>query len=394
MIKDLLSIIVEIIIIICIVYFIYKTWEGRKLGKEKATTMFILSIVIAFVVLPMTFNFLGHSLNSLVHPVPTLTVSNKNNYVQITGTNTEGTLKGRTRPNTLVKLKESDDIDNVKRSTKSDRNGNFKFTSLEPDSKFKLSAVNGPNSTKAKTITISDIPDSAYTKLKINHSDWNGDIKVKTDTNNNAKISGTSSKNATIKLLNNSNYDTIKKIKTKNGKWTMTLSGQESAKKVKYELEASSKKLLDSSDAEITVINPNYKKPEPKKETTNNTDKSTNSDSDASDKTTDDTTKSSQKEDQESFVADMNAYLQNQYPDVTFSYSGGNANFIVPNEVAGLNKQEMKAYVDPLYSKMLLFSGNEDMKDVPTILVKTQDGTPIARTSLLHLSGYKVYAKK
>lgn len=387
MINDIVLIIVELTIIIGLIYFIKKTWQGRKKEiNRRSNVMFGLSILIAVLFIPSAIGMLGHSFNSLFHPTPVLAVKSKT--VKLTGTSTTGTLKGTTRPHVQVKLKESDGIDHVKKVTESDANGKFNFSGLEPNSDFKLKAINGPNKSQTMHITIGQIPDTAYTKLTIDHSDDVGEIKIKQDDSKQATVTGTASKNSTVELDDN-NYNKIKSVNTGNsGKWSFTLKGTDTKKKVEYSVDASKKGFEDSGSSYITVINPNYIAPT--KQT-----KEKNADSNSSDKQkSTNNSKSSENEDEQSFVADMTAYLQNKYPNISFNYSNGTANFIVPDEVLALNKQEMKAYVDPLYNRMLMFSSNEGMKDIPTILVKTQDGSPIARSAVFSTSGYKVYAKK
>lgn len=89
------------------------------------------------------------------------------------------------------------------------------------------------------------------------------------------------------------------------------------------------------------------------------------------------------------FTDDMDAYLNNKYPEISFTYDNKNkiAQFIVPNKTASMNKSEKKNYINPINDRVGLFANAENL-DIPTIQVKTQNGTKIARSGIL---GVKVY---
>ncbi|WP_334328926.1 Ig-like domain-containing protein [Companilactobacillus sp. HBUAS59699] len=389
MILDITLLVAGLMVIAGIIYLIRKTWQERRQDKTHLNIMFLLSIVVAIFFIPASIGMIGGAIYDLSHPTPALAVTNK--HVKITGTNTKGTLKGTTKPNLKVKLKESDGIDHVKRTVTSDSKGKFEFRNLDSNSDFKLNAINGSNKSKTIHISVGDIPDSAYTKLSIDHSDDIGDIKVKQNENTEATITGTASKNATIEL-DDSNYEKIRSIHVdNNGKWSLTLKGTDTKKKITYSVVARHRGLQESDSYDITVTNPNYTVPVKKAPTQGHDNENNKSDSQATSDSNTPTKANDQKLDKQTFVADMKAYLNNQYPDVSFKYSRGMASFTVPNEISALNKREKKAYVDPLYDRMITFLSNENMNTVPTILVETQDGTPIARSAVFSSSGYKIY---
>lgn len=86
----------------------------------------------------------------------------------------------------------------------------------------------------------------------------------------------------------------------------------------------------------------------------------------------------------------MNAYLDNQYPEISFSYDKDDemANFTVPNEVASMSKSAKKNYLNPINDRVGLFANAENL-DIPTILVKTQNGTNVAHSGLFGIKVYK-----
>lgn len=93
------------------------------------------------------------------------------------------------------------------------------------------------------------------------------------------------------------------------------------------------------------------------------------------------------------FSRDMHAYLDNKYPEIAFSYDRTEdmATFSVPNEVADMSKTEQKSYVKPIYDRINTFANANDLNNTPSLYMKTQDGTMIARNGMF---GFKVYAKR
>lgn len=94
------------------------------------------------------------------------------------------------------------------------------------------------------------------------------------------------------------------------------------------------------------------------------------------------------------FTDDMQTYLNNKYPDVSFNYNDtdNQAIFTVSNKVASMSKAEQKNYIKPIYDRIHLFANANDMNEVPSLYVKTFNGSMIARSSLFH--EFKVYSKK
>lgn len=401
---QIIGISIDVVLIGIVIFFILKEFKLRT-NDNKWPKQFLISMIVGVVAIPaILFNLISASI-VLATPVPEIFIPS--NEVKITGTHTTGTLKGKTTPNTLVTLKEDVDKDEdpVTKKMYSDNSGKFVFKNLEDDFDYKLSAKNKYHKSKVIKVEVGDIPDSAYTKIHITNEDEFGDTKVDQDANNEAKISGTSAKNARIRL-ENGNCDTIKTIYADDkGKWNLTLAGPKDKKSKNYTVYAKVHGLLESLGNDITVKNPNYVKPQkaPKKtkdtstDTTSNDDNQQSSETQSNDSTTNKSKKStkapkpSQSEAEQGFTDDMNTYLGNKYPEVSFTYSNNEATFIVPDEVAYLKKNAMKAYVQPMYDRVDLFANANGLKDTPAFIVKTQSGSNIARTSLF---GIKVYADK
>lgn len=391
-----------LIVIIGVILFLRKSWKNWKNNNEKSKLMLLISIGTAIILVPLSLSGVYVMADSIVHPVPTIMIPN--NTVKIQGTHTTGTLRGVTTPNILVKLNESDGVDNVKKQTYSNNKGKFYFSGLESDTDFKLKAINGPNSSKDMHVSIGDIPDSAYAKLSIDGADEFGDIKKKQDNNDQATITGHAIKNGTVEL-DDADYNKIKSISTGNdGKWSFTLQGSDKKKKVEYSIFAHKKGLEDSDTDDITITNPNYVKP--KKNTTAKDTDSSEKDNQSSNsgtstvnnKQTKGNKKSSKasKEDEkvQSFEADINAYLQNQYPDVMFNYDKdtNTAEVIVSDDVAYMSKSALKAYATPIYKRIKMFSTAENLDEDPYMQMQTKDGNEVARSGIL--VGVKVYASK
>ncbi|WP_125566883.1 hypothetical protein [Companilactobacillus insicii] len=388
----ILLISILILIIAAVIYFLVKGFKSRT-AKNKLPKMLLIAIVVAVLVIPVSAYEIIHTTIVLATPVPTINLPS--NKLNITGTNRTANLHGKTTPNTRVYLKEVSDIDPIKKNTVSDKNGNFHFNHLEDSMDYKLVAKNKYHSSKVTKFSVSDIPDSAYTKIHLKNEDEVGDLEIKQDSNNQVNIYGTSNKNAKIKVEND-DMNTVKTMHAdSNGKWNLTLPGAGDKKEKDYTVYAKIPGLLQSLGNDITVKNPNYVKPTKKSEAKKETQKSENTDS--SDTSTSNSTphanknKSSQSDAKQGYTDDMNEYLSNKYPDVSFTLSDNEATFVVPDAVAYLKKNAMKAYVQPLFDRNELFANANGLKESPAFLVKTQSGSNIARTSIF---GFKVYADK
>lgn len=395
MIAEIIGISIDLILIAVIIFFIVKGVRQRTVNSKWPKTL-IISGIIGIIAIPSLIFSIVNASAVLATPVPNIFIPSTE--VKITGKHTKGVLKGRTTPNTLVTLKEDVDKDEdpITKKTYSSNSGKFEFKNLEDDMDYKLSAKNKYHKSKVIKVSVGDIPDAAYTQLNVTGAD-DGFLTVKSDDSNKVTVSGTGTKNSNI-TVQNGNYDTVQTVAIdKNGKWSLTLDGPTKKKAKDYTLTAQIPGLLESDDVYVTVKNPNYVKPT--KESANNQQSTTNNDSEKNEQTdssnsktgTSGKTKQSKSESEQGFVDDMNTYLSNKYPEVSFTYTDGEANFVVPDEVAYLKKNAMKAYVQPLYDRVELFSNANNLKDTPTFLVKTQSGSNIAREGLF---GIKVYADK
>lgn len=383
MLSNIIFSLIALVIIVIVIYLIYGGIKQRT-SINKVPRQLIIGIVIGIILVPISISKITTSVNALVDPTVDLSVTNK--HVKITGTNTKGVLNGTTAPDTKVQLKESDGIDNLKKTTKSDNNGKFTFRKLPDDTSFKLTVIDKKSNPTSIKIEVGDIPDSAYTKLKIDGGDEVNDLNIKNDASDKNNISGTSEPSAKIKAENDDGDVVGSVIADQNGKWQITLDGPaaKNKKKMEYDLTAKVKNKLESDISFITIKNTTY---DPAKKKESKQTKSTDDKESTKESQSDETNSPS-----DGFKLDLNTYLSNKYPDVSMSYSKGKVTLTVPGEVALLNKTLLKSYFKPINDRIFLFANANDMKSVPTFIAQTPDDTVVARTSLF--GGVKVYVQK
>ncbi|PIO84396.1 hypothetical protein BSQ39_08340 [Loigolactobacillus backii] len=193
---------------------------------------------------------------------PTLTISDRT--VKISSKKTTATLKGQTKPNVKVNIKETDGYDHLNKTVNSDSNGDFVITNLTDEAKFKVVAINGDHKSKVITIHTGDIPDSAYTKLDFintdsSRSDSEGSVVANSSYQATAK--GTSTKGAKLTFepdsSDNRRFETTADDK---GNWSINLKVGKNSQKAEYYVTAKAKGLAENSGNTLTVKNPNADK--------------------------------------------------------------------------------------------------------------------------------------
>lgn len=394
MIAQIVGISIDILIILAIVYFVYRSFKKRT-EKNKWPRIFIASIIVAIIFIPATIFSLSNAISVVATPIPTIKVPNSD--IAITGTNTTGTLRGKTTPDTLVTLKEDVDKDEDPeiKTAYSNKKGTFIFKKLTDNMDYKIFAKNKYHKSKVVKISVGDIPKAAYTKFNINGSDDMGELHIKSDDNNQATINGTAEIKSKI-TIEDTNFNTVKVIKPdNNGKWSFTLDGPKK-KSTDYTLYAKVRNRLESDNFSVYIKNPKYVKDESKE--TSNTSSKNKKESSQNDSLSTDSSQSQKKstsvknkksEAEQGFEDDLNTYLGNKYPEVSFTVKDGMITFIVPDDVTYLSKKQMKAYFKPIDDRIELFASANGLNSIPTFIAQTNDGTAVARTTL---SGYKVYS--
>lgn len=256
---DYFWIIFNVLLIVALIYWMFRSYKSKKYNK----ILFVISVIVSVILIIPLLNGIVSNADSIIHPTPFLKLRSKN--VHINGTHTKGVLYGETLSNSKVILKDADGIDdNI--IVKSNGNGTFKATGLDDRTDYKVTAQKNGKKSDTLKISVGDIPESAYTKLHVNHSNSNNALIINNTDGNTITASGTSSPNAIIKFENpDDNYRVIKKITANNnGKWSVKLNGpgtgENDKKEIEYYIEAKISNRLTNNDGAIFIENTNHKK--------------------------------------------------------------------------------------------------------------------------------------
>lgn len=282
MFSNILFALLSILAILGAIYSIYWGYNKFNSGIKKPL---IIAVITSAILIPSFGRVLYVNAGEIIHPTPFLKLDTKK--VQIKGVRKTGTLTGKTLPNAKVQFKDPSGIFDTLTVT-ANNSGNFKISNLENYMDYKVTAIKDGKKSNTQKISVSDIPTSAYTKFKISGSDDSNpsSIEINSDDNNKISVHGTSSPNSIIRIEDQDNdYKLVKKIKSQqNGKWSVQLDGPKEKKEIDYYLSAKVKDRFTNYGNTIYVTNPNYKKPEVKKNINNssnsNTDNSQNTSSD------------------------------------------------------------------------------------------------------------------
>lgn len=257
MIYNIIWILVCIAVIALLIFILLKTHKMISKGNLP----FIISIIVSVILIPTSLRGIFYSADELINPRPFLKLDSKK--VKITGTQSSGSLSGKTIPNAKVQFKDTDGIQDTLNVT-ANNSGNFKIKKLNHYTDYKVTAIKNKKKSKPQKISVSDIPDSAYTKFHITNSNDMGSLTVNTGEDNNVSITGTASPYATIKVTDpDMDYSVVKTIKSNsNGKWDTTLSGPGTAdtdkKEKEYEFSAKVKGRLANDGNSVYIENPNH----------------------------------------------------------------------------------------------------------------------------------------
>lgn len=264
MLMDYFWIIFNVLLIVALIYWMFRSYKSKKYNK----ILFVISVIVSVILIIPLLNGIVSNADSIIHPTPFLKLRSKN--VHINGTHTKGVLYGETLSNSKVILKDADGIDdNI--IVKSNGNGTFKATGLDDRTDYKVTAQKNGKKSDTLKISVGDIPESAYTKLHVNHSNSNNALIINNTDGNIITASGTSSPNAIIKFENpDDNYRVIKKITANNnGKWSVKLNGpgtgENDKKEIEYYIEAKISNRLTNNDGVIFIENTNHKNTPKKK---------------------------------------------------------------------------------------------------------------------------------
>lgn len=275
---DYFWVIFNILLIVALIYWMFRSYKSKKYNKILFVTSVIISVIL---IMPLSNGILSHA-DGIIHPTPFLKVDTK--HVKLTGTNQKGTLTGKTLSNAMVTLKDTYGVDKDI-NVKSDDEGNFTVKNLDNSTDYKIvSSKNGKKSNSVK-VSVSDIPDSAYTKFHIKNSNDMGSLTLNNSDDNKVSISGTASPHSTIKITDpDMNYSVVKTLHVKSdGKWATTLNGpgtgENDKKEKEYDFSAKVKNRATKDDDSIFIENPNHKK---KQDIKSNTAKSSDSETDNS----------------------------------------------------------------------------------------------------------------
>lgn len=221
----------------------------------------IISIIASAILIPTFGRVLYVNAGEVIHPTPFLKLDTTK--VKIKGTDTTGTLTGKSIANAKITFKDSGGIDDTL-TTFSDKNGNFKIKKLDYYTDYKVTASKNGKKSPTKKVSVSDIPKSAYTKFTIKGSndDTPSFLEIKTDSNNQVTISGTASPDAKIRLEDSdTDYSLVKETyASTSGKWKLQIDGPTDQKEKDYNISAKISGLLKNDGNEVDVTNPNYKK--------------------------------------------------------------------------------------------------------------------------------------
>lgn len=257
-------VIFNILLIIALIYWMFRSYKSKKYNK----TLFVISVIISVIlIIPLSNGILSHA-DGIIHPTPFLKVDTK--HVKLTGTNQKGTLTGKTLSNAMVTLKDTYGVDKDI-NVKSDDEGNFTAKNLDNSTDYKIiSSKNGKKSNSVK-VSVSDIPDSAYTKFHIKNSNDMGSLTLNNSDDNKVSISGTASPHSTIKITDpDMDYSVVKTLRVKSdGKWTIILdgpgTGENDKKEKEYDFSAKAKNRAAKDDDSVYIENTNHKNTSKKK---------------------------------------------------------------------------------------------------------------------------------
>lgn len=276
--SNVFGMIFDIIIIAILAYALLKSYKGLNNNKIPFVVLVIISVIL---IVPL-FKGITANAEEIINPTPFLSVDTK--HIKLTGTNQKGTLTGKTLSNAMVTLKDTYGVDkNI--NVKSDNKGNFTAKNLDNNTDYKIvSSKNGKKSNSVK-VSVSDIPDSAYTKFHIKNANDMGSLTLNDGNDNTVSVSGTASPHSTIKITDpDMNYSVVKTLHVKSdGKWATTLNGpgtgENDKKEKEYDFSAKVKNRATKDDDSIFIENPNHKK---KQDIKSNTAKSSDSETDNS----------------------------------------------------------------------------------------------------------------
>jgi hypothetical protein len=278
MLMDYFWIIFNVLLIVALIYWVFRSYKSKKYNK----ILFVISVIVSVILIIPLLNGIVSNADSIIHPTPFLKLRSKN--VHINGTHTKGVLYGETLSNSKVILKDADGIDdNI--IVKSNGNGTFKATGLDDRTDYKVTAQKNGKKSNSVKVSVSDIPDSAYTKFHIKNANDMGSLTLNDGNDNTVSVSGTASPHSTIKITDpDMNYSVVKTLHVKSdGKWATTLNGpgtgENDKKEKEYDFSAKVKNRATKDDDSIFIENPNHKK---KQDIKSNTAKSSDSETDNS----------------------------------------------------------------------------------------------------------------